>query len=303
MLTSIEEMNAIRKKQTRITAASVYVMFTALAIMTAAVVMEKTGVIPVEMSFAVLVILLVIYNVLFVILKHCTLFPFERNSCVMHTVSSLNKEGFSKGYMWAIANNIRRMPSSPARDFLLILAAESHIYLGEFDKAYSALSGVSPNRSPELDLLYRSCFMTMHFETGNYADAAAVYNDIMTYCANADFRKSLSAYSDMYMSETKMLYISGNYNEYISRSESFVDALSELKAYGKVPMNTKQGIAIHRTDIAAVCIRLGLYDKAIYHLNLAIPDLSEIPYRLNKALALNNDAINAMKEANTDVHS
>lgn len=105
------------------------------------------------------------------------------------------------------------------------------------------------------------------------------------------------------MSETKMLYISGNYNEYISRSESFVDALSELKAYGRVPMNTKQGIAIHRIEIAAVCIRLGLYDKAIYHLNLAIPDLSEIPYRLNKALALNNDAINAMKGANTDVHS
>ena len=68
MLTSIEEMNAIRKKQTRITAASVYVMFAALAIMTAAIVMEKTGVIPIELSFAVLVILLVIYNVLFVIL-------------------------------------------------------------------------------------------------------------------------------------------------------------------------------------------------------------------------------------------
>ncbi len=303
MLTSIEEMNAIRKKQTRITAASFCVTFAAFAVMIITIVLRNSGIISSEQRLTALIILLVIYNAVFLILMNSITFPFERNSRVMQTVRALNREGFSKGYMWAIANNIRQMSPSPARDFLLILAAESHIYLGEFDKAYSALSGVSPNRSPELDLLYRSCFMTMHFETGNYADAAAVYNDIMTYCANADFRKSLSAYSDMYMSETKMLYISGNYNEYISRSESFVDALSELKAYGKVPMNTKQGIAIHRTDIAAVCIRLGLYDKAIYHLNLAIPDLSEIPYRLNKALALNNDAINAMKEANTDVHS
>ena len=303
MLTSIEEMNAIRKKQTRITAASFCVTFAAFAVMIITIVLRNSGIISSEQRLTALIILLVIYNAVFLILMNSITFPFERNSRVMQTVRALNREGFSKGYMWAIANNIRQMSPSPARDFLLILAAESHIYLGEFDKAYSALSGVSPNRSPELDLLYRSCFMTMHFETGNYADAAAVYNDIMTYCANADFRKSLSAYSDMYMSETKMLYISGNYNEYISRSESFVDALSELKAYGKVPMNTKQGIAIHRTDIAAVCIRLGLYDKAIYHLNLAIPDLSEIPYRLNKALSLNNDAINAMKEANTDVHS
>lgn len=303
MLTSIEEMNAIRKTQTRATAASFCVTFAAFAVMIITIVLRNSGIISSEQRLTALIILLVIYNAVFLILMNSITFPFERNSRVMQTVRALNREGFSKGYMWAIANNIRQMSPSPARDFLLILAAESHIYLGEFDKAYSALSGVSPNRSPELDLLYRSCFMTMHFETGNYADAAAVYNDIMTYCANADFRKSLSAYSDMYMSETKMLYISGNYNEYISRSESFVDALSELKAYGKVPMNTKQGIAIHRTDIAAVCIRLGLYDKAIYHLNLAIPDLSEIPYRLNKALALNNDAINAMKEANTDVHS
>lgn len=303
MLTSIEEMNAIRKKQTRITAASFCVTFAAFAVMIITIVLRNSGIISSEQRLTALIILLVIYNAVFLILMNSITFPFERNSRVMQTVRALNREGFSKGYMWAAANNIRQMSPSPARDFLLILAAESHIYLGEFNKAYSALSGVSPNRSPELDLLYRSCFMTMHFETGNYADAAAVYNDIMTYCANADFRKSLSAYSDMYMSETKMLYISGNYNEYISRSESFVDALSELKAYGKVPMNTKQGIAIHRTDIAAVCIRLGLYDKAIYHLNLAIPDLSEIPYRLNKALSLNNDAINAMKEANTDVHS
>lgn len=303
MITSIEEMNAIRKKQARITAASVYAMFAILAVMIALTALRNTSIISSRQRLTTLIILLVLYDVILVILKHCTAFPFERNRRVTQTVNALNKEGFSKGYMWAIANNIREMPPSPSRDFLLITAAESHIHLGEFDKAYSALSGVSPNRSPELDLLYRSCFMLLHFETENYADAAAVYNDIMTYCVNADFRKSLSIYSDMYMSETRMLYINGNYNEYISRSEAFIDTLSALKALGKAPMNTKQGIAIHRIEIAAVCIRLGLYDKAIYHLNLAIPDLSEIPYQLNKALALNNDAINAMKGASENVYS
>ena len=303
MITSIEEMNAISKKQTRATAASFYVTFAAFAVMIITIVLKNAGIISGEQRLTALIILLVIYNAVFLILMQSITFPFERNSRVMQTVKALNREGFSKGYMWAAANNIRQMSPSPAKDFLLIIAAESHINLGESDNAYSALSGVSQNRSPEIDLLYRSCFMQLHFETGNYESAAAVYNDIMTYCLNADFRKSLSVYSDMYMSETRMLYISGNYSEYISRSEAFADSLAMLKTYGKVPMNTKQGIAMHRIEIAEACMKIGSYDKALYHLNLALPDLSELPYQLNKALSLNNDAINAMKGANADVHS
>lgn len=303
MITGIEEMNKILKRQARTMAASVYATFAAFAVMITAAVMKNTGVISARQHLSLLFILLVIYNVTFVILMHSTTLPFERNSRAMQTVRTLNREGFSSGYMWTISNNISKMPPSPARDFLLITAAESHIHLGEFDRAYYTLSGVSQNRSPEIDLLYRSCFMLLHFETGSCENAAAVCNDIMTRCANADFRKTIAIYSDMYMSETKMLYINGNYNEYISRSEAYIDLLSKVRSGGSIPMNTKQGIAMHRTSIAEACMRIGCYDKALYHLSLAIPDLSELPYRLNKALSLNNDVMNAMKGASENVHS